>query len=492
MKTETQKDSHAVAVAEKPTPITKICVGKKFGLRVIEAIRRARSFAAGEAHFPGISKAKLEISNGMAPQDDTYFDNRGELPVEIGGPKARFGVDAVRRITEKLGIQEDRPMQRIAEAIEKSGDGGNGTGLGDAIKVLWRVCSRAAVVNHGVSLLHHIHHRLIHRPTETKPDSLQKFFDGCKKKFTNDRARESLEAKIKDSARRRKRSVLELATVVESLVYSEPDKAEAKKIAELLLDALYQDELLLWEGVGLCAKTEKFKVQSKPRGGKERELTGILVSSDNERIVHASRHPDAGSCDITIVRNSEGNVGIFIKKGLGVSLMPLWRMIQAQELLFNGWSPRDIPWIELADEKGHEEVRDLWRLIWRKGMVVNGINQNDIAATRLQSNILVDIVQHAFHPVGITDWRKFRKITFPPKEGFTNLGAAADAAANVASHTPAPETKPAATTTLQATPETQTPKADANAPAKGKARKGKLMKVVSIAELEKVLDERPA
>lgn len=492
----------------------KICIGKKMGLQVIEAIRRIRSFAAGEALFPGISRAKLQISDGIAATEDDpnrYFDQQGILPIGMGGDKVRFGTNPLQKVSAALGIQEDSALKKITEAIEELyTKGTSGTTIADAIDILLRTGSKADAVNKGLQLLHALNHRLKQRPgkKETRPDTLRKLFDARKKRYEHDRARESLEAKVKDSTRRRTRSILELAFIFESLAFAESDAGDVRKIGECILDILYEDELLFWQGVELCAKLEKFKVCSKPKGRKEEWIPAVFIDGcENRRIAAASRHSEAGGCAITIVRNTDGNVGIYLKKGLGLRPWALWREIQSMELLKQGWKPKDIPWLALGEEIAHEKVRKFWRLIPEQGMVMNGIDQNDIPPTEFNRELIETAVRHAFHPECIDRWRNDRHI--PKEKDLNNVGAATYAAAKRKKRKakpgegpiidieavvgqPTPGVKPAATAS-EATIETQAPKADAKAPAEGTAPKAEPSKPARKQKMRTVsLDEAAA
>lgn len=454
-------------------PIQKICIGKKLGLQVIETLRRIRSFQAGEALFPGVSKAKLQITDGIAATSDNdnnneYFDQQGILPIGIGGDRVRFGMNPLQKVSAALGIQEDPALQRITEEIEElDTKGTSGTTIADAIDILLRAGNKGDAVNKGMQLLHALNHRLRQRPgkKETRPETLQKLFDTRKKKYTDERARKSLGTKVKDSTRRRKRSILELAFVFESLAFAESDAGDVRKVGECILDILYEDELLFWQGVELCAKLKKFKVCSKPKGQKEQWIPAVFVDRcENRRIAAASRHPEAGGCAITIVRNTDRNVGIYLKKGLGLRPWTLWREIQSMELLRQGWKPKDIPWLELGETRTHEKVRKFWRLIPEQGMIMNGIDQNDIPPTELNQDIIETAVRQAFHPECIDRWRESRHI--PKNKDINNVGAASDATAKKKWRKTKPEEGPIIDIeTVERSAQEDKPAADAQAPA---------------------------
>ncbi|MBI1975172.1 MAG: hypothetical protein HYS57_02310 [Parcubacteria group bacterium] len=414
-KTESQSNTatettNTTSALVKVQPIKKIWLPKFLKLDGIEALRRLRSHKDGEAHFPGIKTATLELSEGVVRQSDDYFAKRQELVINTGGGRfGKFGESATDAVTELLGLEEDRALKRISAAVRKTlEDEGNRTELPAIIKLMHRVINRHAVVNYVMSVMHYVHHGLIHRRVKKSDDgNLLSFFEemrgGKKPEFTDERAIGSLRGRIQKSVERKNNSILELAAVTDCLICEEGPK-EGKKIVQNLLKGLYQDELLYWNAVDLVKVATKHVVKIGTSAN-ERTTAAVVVVSDNPLIPHACWSKEAGNIGVIVVQNMAGNTAVYVDQKIpNLSLWKLWEMLQILELLALGWTPAQIGTQDLYIEEGHEDIRDKWKFIGRKRKIMNGFSQEDVPKTAIPLEKILYAIQHAFHAYGIPKW----------------------------------------------------------------------------------------
>lgn len=442
--TQTVPPNNTQAITISPYPTKKVWLPKFLKLDAIEALRRARSFKQGDERFPGIKTAVLELSEGISKQTQEYFAKRQELVIGTGGGQfGKYGECWTERMNEALGINEDRPLKRITAAVRKTvEDEGSRTELPAIIKILHRVINRHAVANYVITIMHYVHHGLIHRRVKKMDDgTLDSFFEemcaGQSPAFTDTRACASLRTRIQKSVERKNNSILELSAITDCLICEEGPK-EGKKIVQNLLKGLYQDEVLYWQAVDICKSALRHTVKTKT-DGKEGEMKAIFVQTDNPLIPHASRNKEVGEIGIVVVQNAARNLAIYIDQKLPVNLVALWRMIQSLELLNLEWKPEEIPWEILKAVEGHEEVQVKWRYILRKRKIMNGFSQEDVPASTISREELLYAIQHAFHPAFIPKWQREHSITITTKKA---AKAAPVVVADVATQ-PTPEAKPA-------------------------------------------------
>lgn len=416
MKTENKSANPATETPNPETalvkarPVTRVWLPKFLKLDGIEALRRLRSHANGEAHFPGIRTATLELSEGVVRQSDDYFAGRKELTINTGGgPLGKFKESATDAVTELLGLQEDRALKRISAAVRKTiEDAGSRTELPAIIKLMHRVINRHAVVNYVISVMHYVQHGLIHRRVKKQDDgNLLSFFEemcgGKKPEFTDERAKTSLRERLQKSVERKNNSILELAAVTDCLLCEEGPR-EGKKIVQNLLKGLYQDELLYGNAVDLVKAAKRYVVKIG-KSSDERQVNAVVVKTDNPLIPHASWSKEVGDIGIIVVQNMAGNTAIYVDKKIpNISLWKLWEMLQILELLRQGRTPRQISAADLHTEEGHEDIRDKWKFVGRKRKIMNGFAQEDVPATTVSLEEILYAIQHAFHASGIPKW----------------------------------------------------------------------------------------
>ena len=467
MKTENQQLESVQALQKIPTAVQVNRLLAKVTGPNLEIIRRLKNTESGEAHFIGVKKAKVVLTEGTSRQPEKYFLDRGELALSLlGGPDKSPVLD----ISERIGLVEDLQLRQVRGAV--TGKSQSRTEFNTLVPILARAALHAPdpkaiglVIQQGIKLLDLLHDRLIHRPkvhssTPTLKQFSDLFIQSVKSRPVELRpsetaALESLGEIVRASTERRMKSRGELSYLVECLMLSEEWAPESGKIVYPILEALYKEEILFWDAVEDCKKCEQCKVvfrrRKKERGrfvkdasgkfvSEEGETVAIFVQSDNTRVVPASRHKDAGGCGITVVRNSRGNVGIFMSRQLGLDHTALWRMIQSLELMRQGWNPNEIPWVELKDWGGHPDVQELWRFLPDESLFANGIAQTDIRPTELTGETLVDAIQHGCYPTFICKWMRRAGIPIPQRVRADETRGTEPAASNQ----PAPEAKPAA------------------------------------------------
>ncbi len=403
----TAEPTTAITIA--PYPVKKIWLPKFLKLDAIEALRRARSFKQGDERFPGLKTAVLELSEGVSPQPESYFEKRQELVIGTGGGRfGTFGKCATEAMTVYLGIEEDKPLQRITAAVRKTvEDYGSRTELPAIIRIMHRVINRHAVADYTICIMHYVHNGLIHRRVKKTDDGTllsfyQEMCSGKSPVFTDERACASLKELVQKSVERKNNSILELAAITDCLICEEGPK-EGRKIVQNLLRGLYQDELLYWEAVDLCKGAEKNTVKIM-HYGKESTINAIFVQTDNPLIPHASHSKEVGKIGFVVVQNALGNLAIYADQKLPVGLVCLWQMIQTLELLAMGWRAREIPWHDLKAVEGHAAIQDKWKHVFRKKKIMNGFSQGDVPATAIKGEALLYAIQHAFHSFGIPKW----------------------------------------------------------------------------------------
>lgn len=428
MKTENQSANPTTETPNPETalvkarPVSRIWLPKFLKLDGIEALRRLRSHKDGEAHFPGIKTATLELSEGVVRQTDEYFEKRKEITINTGGgPLGKFKESATDAVTELLGLEEDRALKRISAAVRKTiEDEGSRTELPAIIKLMHRVINRHAVVNYVMSVMHYVHHGLIHRRVKKQDDgNLFSFFEemcgGKKPEFTDERAKASLHERIQKSVERKNKSILELAAVTDCLICEEGPK-EGKKIVQNLLKGLYQDELLYGNAVDLVKATQRHVVKIG-KSSDERTVNAVVVKTDNPLIPHACWSKEVVDIGIIVVQNMAGNTAIYVDQKIpGISLWKLWEMLQILELLRQGRAARHISVEDLRTEEGHEDIRDKWKFVGRKRKLMNGFAQEDVPATAVPLDEILYAIQHAFHAFGIPKWHREHGTTTPRRE----------------------------------------------------------------------------
>ncbi len=215
-------------------------------------------------------------------------------------------------------------------------------------------------------------------------------------KYMTDIMRESEQAKDD--------SITELAHVLQSLYRNGYTEEQVSNWLVTPMDATEQDQSKFFEEVKRCAKQGFLKVQAKIRG-KEGTLKLLVRESDSPHAQKAARYVGA---DLVLVRNSRKNIQIHANKKIrGLALTNAVCMIRWLEL------PRDkknVPLKELG-YFGEKSESDHWYYFKKGEMFFNGTLTKVTRPSRLKTEIISDVLLHAFHPDGIKNWCKRYKIS---------------------------------------------------------------------------------
>ncbi|MDO8619839.1 MAG: hypothetical protein Q7R64_00625 [bacterium] len=489
----------------------------------LEIIRRLRIAGNAEPSFAmdfsgtkllGLGTATLAITEGNHRQSEQYFFRQGEMPLShLGGENK----DPVLDVTERIGLKEGRPEQQVRGAV--TGKSHIRTEFTSLVPILARAAFSSPdpnrfklVVEQGITMLDALHDRQIRRPKVPKNlHTLKTYCDLYVKSIrerkggvtsNEEKALQSLSSEvIRCSMERKMKSKGELSYMVESMLLSPQWASEVHKFIYPILEVLLQEEVQFWDAVEECGKQESvtFNFERRKKDGRGRFIrkkggfvmeegrTSVLfVQSDNPRVVPASRHPEGGGCGITVVRNSRGNIAIFCDRRLGLNHDALFRSIQAMELMHLGWKSGDIVWEELGDKNGHPELQGLWVSLPEEGIVANGLTQTDVTPTTLTPDVLTDRVVHSYFWSEVKRW--MREVGIP-------LPGRTEAEQPVAENTPEMEllkkiftVEARATTEIPSTTDVKMSDTSATKPAKAKRAKKTLTTVVSVADLERVLE----
>ena len=159
------------------------------------------------------------------------------------------------------------------------------------------------------------------------------------------------------------------------------------------------------QAVAFKAAVEQIKTEGKilvipgPKGDKEKErkLRLLVIESDNPEIPRAGRFKDSGAnADITLIRNSRGQVVISPNQRANMKLYNLARILRSEEKKLRGNAHFD-KWWELSDEGPGQD--GIWFFAHYGQFLMNGsLTAPATDPTRIKLDQIVEYIKIAVRP----------------------------------------------------------------------------------------------
>ena len=397
----------------------------------------------GEPQFPGVSQSIVRYTAGMEAHDDTWFDRSKMLPLDCI-PGTRFcdkdkdgkripNVCTTTMVHEYLEVDEP-VLEKIArEVLRCDTEGGvRTTELAELIKLGHaRVADNETVRKWATTILDALESQLTYNfarlaTHKTLADVFQTL---CEKdseteepSFPDERARTRVKQCVEESMARKGESITELSFVTEALYcIGHPD---AFDLVTFALRNIYDEAVGFREDIKVCNVSLDQHTVGFFHEGRVSGLRVLLVKSDSQRIVRASRHQKAGAVGITIVRNSKGNVSILAdRKRRGLLLDDYTAMVRWLEWPKDkdgkplprkdeqGNTVPDLTWEELQVAGTLPEVPN-WFYARNAGHLLNGgLTHPGVPNTEMSSQMFVDLSYCAFDPRELREWKRRRGIS---------------------------------------------------------------------------------
>lgn len=425
-----------------PIPVTESI--QHVGAHQDEHMARYLWESYGEFAFPGARTSTGRFTLGLPTRKDADLDAEGKVAFGCGGGRydehraeGRLpGKCSTLLVAEDLGLMGDKIVSRmVSEALRcDTTRGVKTTELAELIKMYHRRLKNADefVWRWSKKAIKAVHHQLAYQYTASAGEkTLAEIFEAllkagryeCESDFGK-KAVAKLREYVEKSVARRERLerspnpeegdyIFELAFIVEAMhrctkVITPEDVVEWVRFA---LDHLYADQLEFLKCEEFCRKLldEKkgwYDVHAFVKGGR-RTLKLFVCKSDSTIMPRAARYVGA---DIIILRNSQNQVGVFIKHETpnrnsnvrGLHLVDFARMVRWLELQ----DKRAASWYELGQDGEHTLV-DNWYFFRQGQMLMNGSPTHpNKRPTQISFDALIDVARHAFDRRLTDKWRE--------------------------------------------------------------------------------------
>jgi len=384
----------------------------------------------GERLFPGSTEAASRVlfTEGMQQKDDTFYDSIKMMPIGCV-PGTRFNdkdkdgrripaVCTTTKVMEYLNLNEDKVLKRIADDVLRcdTEPGVKNTELAELIKMGHRrVKDDTIMLKWATALLDAVHSQLTFGFAPIGRRTLQTEFDRLLDagRFPDDRVRGKLANMVKESMERKDESIMELSFIADCLFRtSNPDAGD---LIQFALDHIYEDQLMFWQAVEECRQSNDRHVIRSFDGERPRDLRVLFVKSDNQNIIRASRHREAGGAGVTIIRNSKGNVTVFTdRQRSDVCLDEFVAMVRWLEWPkdSSGGPTTPMPiWKEFQVDGVMEPVSQ-WYYHKRAGQLLNGsLSFPNKPASQMASQAFIDVARAASNPREVNEWKRVRGVS---------------------------------------------------------------------------------
>jgi hypothetical protein len=369
----------------------------------------------GDKKFQNTKGAAIRFVESDPVGTDEEFDKDGILPIGCG--KGRFdehreGVErlegecATTLVAKYLGIRNKPELERLIDETLHfdTHEGCASTQLPEILKrahrntsdnyatMDWALLPIAAMVR--LEKYHYAKRKGEKNLVDIMKESVEKGL------YTEDpRIQKRMTDLLQQSEQDKERSITELAYVLQALYRNGYDEDAISSWLVTPLDQIVTDQIEFWKEVEIC-KTRKVRKIIAKIDNQEFALRLIVCRSDSLHAQKAARYLGA---NVVLVRNSRGNVQIYIDTRIrGLSLRTAAKMIRWLE---PSRDSRNVRFSKLG-YVGKGSETDLWYYFEKAEMLFNGTMTQVERPTQIKIVELVNVLQHAFHPYGIAKWCK--------------------------------------------------------------------------------------
>ncbi len=368
----------------------------------------------GEALFPGAAKACVQYAAHEVLGTDAIYDRDAVVP--IGRGLGRFddhelgdGVEecSATLVAKYLGVQDNPELKSLLTETLRFDLKPEcpATRLPELIKVGHRNgIDQSLVFSYTYNMIEAIVWAVKYGTGPVKGEiSLAKAYEML---VAENNSALSQDGRVRDRMKKligqseaQNDSVTELAFAFKAMFRRGYAQADIMPTIRFWLHTMELDQIAFMETVAEV-KTQRPVVIRALIDGKETRLRLMVCEGDNPHFQKAARY--LGN-DIVLVRQIAGNVQIHTNKAkeIGISLVDAVRMIRMLEI--PEVKRKDVDWKVLGCIDEYPGV-DRWFYFAKAEALFNG----SLTVTKLPSRItterLVDVLQHAFHPQGVATW----------------------------------------------------------------------------------------
>ncbi|MDB5239288.1 MAG: hypothetical protein JWO00_623 [Candidatus Parcubacteria bacterium] len=368
----------------------------------------------GQGKFLGLSSAPIRFVEDDPVGTDEEFDKAGILPIGCG--KGRF--DEHRKKTERLedecaatliakylGVHNKPELKRLLSEVLyfDTHSGCASTQLAEIVKAAHRTTKDTyEIVNWALLALGAIveFEKNNYGPREGEKTLVEVMRTSVAQGlYTEDeRVRQFMFNQMHSSEKSKADSVTELAFIVQALYRNAYTEDNVSDWLVTPLDQMVLDQLEFWKEVEKRKKSKPLEIQAKLEG-EERKLLFLVCKSDSLHAQKAARYLGG---QVVVVRNSKGNVQIYVDTTIqGLNLSEAARMIRWLEL------PKEkrgmMEWKTAGVSGEHPAVKE-WYYFKKGEMLFNGSSTHVRKPTQLSLPVIINTLQHAFHPLGVEAW----------------------------------------------------------------------------------------
>ena len=391
-----------------------------------------RSSAAMD-YFPGASKAAISFVERDVPGTDQMFDEAGKLPIGCGGEvrfndhrgpdgrvKGECAATLVAKYIEVYGLPQYERL--LAETLwNDCHSGTKRTQLSEIVKAANRHMrnNSLAIVSWGIDAVDAIIEREKWGYAAVGGEmTLLQVFQAYRSKVAKDSDPATLDwlqkAMVESEANETK-LVTELSYIVGALFrrLDPTTRKPAKKVSDVIewctvaFNALYASQMEFREEQSMFAQNppRQFGIQAEIHR-QDRTLKLLSFQSDSRASLQVALSMGA---DVVLVRDSQGHARINTRKGLGLNLANVMRMIRFLESQGAEKKPTHGSWTELG-HGGEHQFAPWWYYDVQAQAIYNGTETHEVVPTKIATQALIEILLFGFHPDGIIEWREKRNI----------------------------------------------------------------------------------
>lgn len=375
----------------------------------------------GMKHFPGIDTAVMKSVDKSPELTDAEYDAKGILPFGCG--MGRFddhcatgrlpNTSTAMLVMRYLGVT-DKATLAIGNEVHwcDTNAGVLNTQLAELVKAAYRTMpgKDGIIMPIMMKVFEALYEQLTMNYSEGRSEhgalnyfeSYVKsgiFKDPAHQKRVRTMLQKSAEAKNKPGSGRT--FYTDLDFIVRAMQRTGVPQADIGEFMRFAFTTLEADLIMFDKALeGVDKEKNQFTAPAKS-GQREGNLQCVMVHTDNRMTLRAAnwRHKQ-----LTVIRNSKGQVQIFIDRKTGLTLDTVMAMIRWMETPVH--ERTKLNWHDLATTSGSHPTAPHWYYNREHAQIFNGSDTHPgEKATELASQAFIEINRHAFHPANINKWQ---------------------------------------------------------------------------------------
>lgn len=415
-----------MSIADKKVPVQIDNLFLQTNFPCDDAYGRWQLKKFGEEYFPGVTHAGTVYTSDDSIGTDEVFDAKRILPIGIGGGRFcehRPGADripgecAATLVGKHIGTYDNHHIRPILDEVLycDTNPGIPVTSLPELIKMSHRHFQKSdELVCKVVDMIFDALYRvrafslLPNKSEEKVSDSFKKILASTHR-YSNQKIvlymHQVFSKSVKNTG-----FALELDHILRVFMRcNEPQKAE--EFLRFAVDTMYSTQTRFHEALEVVDnECPVFNVCAK-LGPVEYPLTVRFVNNrhDNPFIQKAARYRKT---DIIAVRNSKDQVQIYGNNQIrDLNFRPLVAMLRWLELPND--KKNDVDWSSL-EKGGKINNLDIWYFMEKGPFILNGSESHPyVPASRITTDVIMDVLRNAFHPLMVNKWKQKKGITVP-------------------------------------------------------------------------------